>query len=69
VNAVRLARRAIDSTSDGQDRDAEFEWRESEAEWHAVGETTRAQRARAFRKHDIKVDRPAFLHRKLRLDR
>ena len=69
VNAVRLARRAIDSTCDGQDSDAEFEWRESEAEWHAVGETTRAQRARAFRKHDIKVDRPAFLHRKLRLDR
>ena len=69
VNAVRLARRAIDSTCDGNDSDAEFEWREAEAEWNAVGETTRAQRARAFRKHDIKVDRPSFLHRKLRVDR
>lgn len=68
-SAVRLARIAVDSELEKKKEEAIFNWKEAEAAWRTLDESNRASRARAFRKGNIKVDRPRFLHRLLKIAR
>ena len=68
-SAVRLARIAVDSELDNKKEEAMFNWKEAETAWRTLDESNRASRARAFRKGNIKVDRPRFLHRLLKIAR
>jgi len=68
-SAVRLARIAVDSALDKKQEEAIFNWKEAEAAWRKLDETNRVSRARAFRKGNIKIDRPRFLHRLLKITR